>query len=127
MYMAYLIIKVPVAALFMSLEYVVCFRWFIENLKSKLDDYVKQFKGKVKLHRNSERVGLIGTRTNGARYATGDVIVFLDAHCECQPNWLAPLLTRIAYDRYVMLCGYVSFVFSSKRPIIIITGLDVHL
>lgn len=80
-----------------------CVIWFIENLKSNLDEYVKQFKGKVKLYRNSERLGLIMTRSNGARYATGDVIVFLDAHCECQPNWLPPLLTRIAYDRLVML------------------------
>ena len=78
--------------------------WFIENLKSRLDEYVKQFKGKVKLFRNTERLGLIGTRTNGARYSKGDVIVFLDAHCECQPNWLTPLLTRIAYDRLVRLC-----------------------
>jgi len=76
-----------------------CVILFVGNLKSDLDEYVKQFKGKVKLYRNSERLGLIGTRTNGAKYAKGDVIVFLDAHCECQPNWLAPLLTRIAYDR----------------------------
>ena len=87
------------------------FVWFTENLKSDLDEYVKQFNGKVKLYRNSERLGLIGTRTNGARYATGDVIVFLDAHCECQPNWLPPLLTRIAYDRSVVLTACVCRLF----------------
>lgn len=79
---------------------IICvFFCLLANLKSKLDEYLKQFDGKVKLYRNTERLGLIGTRTNGARYSTGDVIVFLDAHCECQPNWLTPLLTRIAYDR----------------------------
>jgi len=87
------------------------FVWFTENLKSDLDEYVKQFNGKVKLYRNSERLGLIGTRTNGARYSTGDVIVFLDAHCECQPNWLPPLLTRIAYDRSVVLTACVCRLF----------------
>jgi len=53
----------------------------------------------VKLYRNKERLGLIRTRTLGADYSTGDVIVFLDAHCECNRNWLVPLLARIAYDR----------------------------
>lgn len=74
-----------------------------EHLKSQLDEYMKKhFPDKVKIFRNSERVGLIGTRTLGAKYATGDVIVFLDAHCECNKNWLPPLLARIAYDRTIM-------------------------
>ena len=81
------------------LEILLYCYWLTENLKSELEEYVKQFNGKVKLYRNTKRLGLIGTRTNGARYSKGDVIVFLDAHCECQPNWLPPLLTRIAYDR----------------------------
>ena len=59
----------------------------------------QHFPDTVKIFRNSERLGLIGTRTLGAKYASGDVIVFLDAHCECNKNWLPPLLSRIAYDR----------------------------
>lgn len=58
--------------------------------------------GKVKIFRNKERLGLIGTRTFGAKMATGDAIVFLDAHCECNRNWLVPLLARIAYDRTIL-------------------------
>ena len=73
-----------------------------EHLKGKLEDYIKQFNGKVKLYRNAERLGLIGTRTRGAKLSTGDVIVFLDAHCECNKNWLVPLLARIRYDRTIM-------------------------
>ena len=79
-----------------------------EHLKGKLEDYIKQFNGKVKLYRNVERLGLIGTRTRGAKLSTGDVIVFLDAHCECNKNWLVPLLARIRYDRYDKLTSIVN-------------------
>lgn len=65
-------------------------------------EYIEQFNGKVKLFRNKERMGLIRTRTLGAEYASGEAIIFLDAHCECNRNWLPPLLARIAYDRYVL-------------------------
>ncbi|KAK3092658.1 hypothetical protein FSP39_005536 [Pinctada imbricata] len=74
-----------------------------EHLKDKLETYLKkEFKGLVKLYRNKERMGLIGTRTRGAELSTGDVIIFLDAHCECNKNWLVPLLARIKYDRRIM-------------------------
>jgi len=51
---------------------------------------------KVKLVRNQERLGLINSRTRGAKEAVGEVVVFLDAHCEVSYNWLTPLLAPIA-------------------------------
>uniref|UniRef100_UPI00358EF0F2 polypeptide N-acetylgalactosaminyltransferase 3-like n=1 Tax=Myxine glutinosa TaxID=7769 RepID=UPI00358EF0F2 len=66
-----------------------------EYLKTPLDEYVKQF-GIVRVLRQKERKGLITARLLGASEAKGDVLTFLDAHCECFGGWLEPLLARIA-------------------------------
>lgn len=74
-----------------------------EHLKSRLEDYIQQFGGKVRLLRNPEREGLIRTRSRGAKEAVGEVILFLDAHCEVGYNWLPPLLAPIYNDRCVKI------------------------
>ena len=73
----------------------------LEHLHEQLDQELKKnYYSKVKLVRNSEREGLIRSRNNGALAATGDVVVFLDAHCEVGYNWLPPLLAPIHEDRW---------------------------
>lgn len=63
-----------------------------EHLKAPLDTYVAKYLPKVKIIRLPLRTGLIKARSVGARAATGDVLLFLDAHCEANVNWLPPLL-----------------------------------
>lgn len=72
------------------------------NLKGQLDTYIQRWHGKVRIIRNEQREGLIRTRSRGAQEAKGDVIVFLDAHCEVNVNWLPPLLAPIYRDPTIM-------------------------
>ena len=72
----------------------------LEFLHEQLENEMKKpYYSKVKIVRNKEREGLIRARNNGAIAATGDVVVFLDAHCEVAYNWLPPLLAPIHEDR----------------------------
>lgn len=65
-----------------------------EHLKTTWPD------GIVKVVRSKERGGLIKARMVGAAVATGDVIIFLDAHCETNTGWLVSRHTKIVYIKY---------------------------
>ena len=80
------------------IEFLICF--YKDHLKQKLDDYVKRWNGKVVIFRTEKRLGLVQARQFGAEKIQGDVIIILDAHCECSANWLPPLLDRIKTNKY---------------------------
>lgn len=74
-----------------------------ERLGKPLDEHVANM-AKVKVFRNTKREGLVRARLRGARDATGDVLTFLDSHCEATPGWVEPLLARIAEDERNVVC-----------------------
>ncbi|XP_051467181.1 polypeptide N-acetylgalactosaminyltransferase 15 isoform X3 [Apus apus] len=75
-------------------------------LKSALSEYISKLDG-VKLIRSNKRLGVIRGRMLGAARATGDVLIFMDSHCECQKGWLEPLLARLSSNRSPVVAGAV--------------------
>ena len=64
----------------------------------------------TRLIRSENRVGLIKARLLGAAKALGDVLVFLDAHCETTEGWIEPLLQRIQENPRAVVCPVIDII-----------------
>lgn len=82
----------------------------MEHLGKQLDDYVAKLPVKTYVLRSETRTGLIRARLKGAAASKGEVITFLDAHCECTEGWLEPLLTEIQKDRTAVVCPIIDVI-----------------
>ena len=69
-------------------------------LGSELEDWIKKT-NKVRISRNKKREGLIVSKNLGVLQATGEVVIFLDAHCEA----------GIPYSSNIIFWGYFTFLF----------------
>lgn len=66
----------------------------VDGLSKDLSEYIDKHLPVVRLITLTARSGLIKARVIGAQAAQGEVLVFLDSHCEAYHNWLPPLLGR---------------------------------
>uniref|UniRef100_A0A5S6QVU0 Polypeptide N-acetylgalactosaminyltransferase n=1 Tax=Trichuris muris TaxID=70415 RepID=A0A5S6QVU0_TRIMR len=85
------------------------------DLKKPLDDHLRMNRlEKVTVLRtmgaDGKRQGLIRARINGAKVATGKVLVFMDAHSEVGYNWLPPLLQPIVDDWRTVTCPFIDVI-----------------
>jgi GT2 family glycosyltransferase len=75
-----------------SVEMVVVDDWSTDGSVEALDP------GDARVVRTAERGGVTGARNSGAAAATGDVLVFADAHVVTTPGWLQALCASLADD-----------------------------
>ncbi|XP_029011614.1 polypeptide N-acetylgalactosaminyltransferase 6 [Betta splendens] len=91
-----------------------------EHLKARLEEFVARLKI-VRILRQPERKGLITARLLGAKFAEGEILTFLDAHCECFHGWLEPLLARIVEEPTAVVSPEISTIdlnsFSFHKPV----------
>lgn len=91
-----------------------------DYLKQTLRDYIDiywntlpRYEGDgdlVKLVHLPSRLGLIKARLEGARMARGDVLLFLDSHCEATDLWIEPLVQRIKENNKVFICPVIDII-----------------
>ncbi|CAK1549088.1 unnamed protein product [Leptosia nina] len=84
----------------------------LPELKGKLSHYIRTRlpPDLIKILRLPDRVGVTQARFAGSRVAVGDVMIFLDSHCEANADWLRPLLQRIKDERTAVLTPIIDMI-----------------
>ncbi|GMT21051.1 hypothetical protein PFISCL1PPCAC_12348 [Pristionchus fissidentatus] len=70
----------------------------VEAARKAIEEREEWRRAKVSLHKTAKNEGLIRAKIFGAKMAKGEVLIFLDSHCEVNQHWIEPLLERIKGD-----------------------------
>ncbi|KAK3102880.1 hypothetical protein FSP39_014610 [Pinctada imbricata] len=71
------------------------------SLQKPLVKYLSRYT-KVKIVRSKERLGVIRGRQLGLEESRGDVIVYVDSHCEVNVGWIEPMLYEIGKHNHTV-------------------------
>ncbi|XP_059476590.1 polypeptide N-acetylgalactosaminyltransferase 3-like [Neocloeon triangulifer] len=93
-------------------------------LKYPLEKHVSELPIATRILRLQERGGLVKARLRGARQARGEVLVFLDAHCEVTKGWLESLIVPISEDRKRVVCPIIDIL--SDDTFAYIRSFELH-
>jgi glycosyltransferase involved in cell wall biosynthesis len=82
------------------------------------DRYQQEFgdSDSVRIHCNDENVGLLESRNNGARVATGDVVAFMDDDAIAEPDWLAELVAAYHQADATAVGGRMTAAWVAGKP-----------
>ncbi|ESO98824.1 hypothetical protein LOTGIDRAFT_113802, partial [Lottia gigantea] len=83
------------------------------DLGEVLSIYVSSLDPRVRILRNTQRQGLVRSRLTGADNATGDILIWLDAHIECNTGWLEPLVHELARNNQTIVQPHVDVIDSN--------------
>ncbi|XP_072031064.1 N-acetylgalactosaminyltransferase 7-like [Amphiura filiformis] len=89
----------------------------LAHLHKELGNYIAtstKFKDIVYIVRNRRRLGVMASRMEGTHHASGQVLVFMDAHCEVGINWLPPLLTVVARNSSTIAIPIIDMIDNMK-------------
>eukprot|EP00930_Biecheleria_cincta_P039149 TRINITY_DN26934_c0_g1_i1.p1 TRINITY_DN26934_c0_g1~~TRINITY_DN26934_c0_g1_i1.p1 ORF type:complete len:379 (+),score=61.10 TRINITY_DN26934_c0_g1_i1:46-1137(+) len=69
--------------------------WISDGNKDSKEEKLKALSPKVKVYAFPERQGLMRAKMKGVEMATAPVLVFMEAHCRPNKDWLQHLLHRV--------------------------------
>ncbi|KAJ2939355.1 hypothetical protein O0L34_g13449 [Tuta absoluta] len=84
----------------------------LPELKGKLSHYIRTRlpPNMIRILRLPERGGVTQARFAGSKSAVGEVMIFLDSHCEANIDWLRPILQRIKEKRTAVITPLIDMI-----------------
>lgn len=98
-------------------------------LAKSLDNYMTNLSTlrgvEIRVLRSKHRIGLIRSRLFGVEAASGDVLTFIDAHCEATTGWLEPLLEQIKNNPKSAACPIIDII--NEDTFAYVRSFELHM